>query len=44
MNKIIIELDENHDILETLEEIKQQIKNGNTSGYYPNWRIENEND
>lgn len=38
--KLIIELDEEHNILETIEEVKKQIENGNTSGYYPNWKIE----
>ena len=29
--------------LGTLEEVKQQIEKGNTSGYYPKWEIKEDN-
>ena len=41
--KLIIELNEDYKVIETLEEIKKQIEKGNTSGYYPNWEIKEDN-
>ena len=41
--KLIIELNEDYDAIETLEEVKEQIEKGNTSGYYPKWEIKEDN-
>lgn len=37
--KLIIELDDEHEILEILEEVKKQIENGYKSGINPKWEI-----
>lgn len=39
MKTITIEVDENNEVIDTVEEVLKQIKKGNTSGVYPNWDI-----
>lgn len=40
MSKIQIEIDEEHSVQETLEEVLRLVKQGFTSGHNPNWSID----
>ncbi|MDP3025900.1 MAG: hypothetical protein Q8O10_10270 [candidate division Zixibacteria bacterium] len=37
--KLVINLDEDHSVEETVEEVLRLIREGYTSGYYPTWNL-----